>query len=170
MRSTTPTNSTQTKAGNSSTPPLSTAAIWLPASRHTEKRASVSIIAGAVIRRTEPGASKGPGSAPGSPPGDLATRRIRKRATGPPTRPPSTRPKVAQASASSVAECSPYFSLNTAPQAAPVPWPPDSVIEPASSPTSGLRPSSLASTMPTTFCAIRKRTTTASSFISGRPP
>ena len=107
LRSTTPTNSTQTNAGSSRKVPASARAMCWPTSRQTEISARVSISAGAVIRRTSAGCSNRVGAScvPASPP---FTRTLvsKWRATGPPITPPSTRPNVADAMAISLAPAS----------------------------------------------------------------
>ena len=72
--------------------------------------------------------------------------------------------------ANSVAEAKPYFSLNNAPHAAPVPCPPVRVIEPAMRPIKGSRPSILAIDTPTMFCTMRNAATINTNLASGFPP
>ena len=67
---------------------------------------------------------------------------------GPPMRPPLTRPNVAAAMASVTPPVRPYWSSRSFPNAAPVPWPPVIVIDPATSPRKGLTPSTVATATP----------------------
>ena len=60
--------------------------------------------------------------------------------------------------------------MNLPAHAAPVPWPPDSVIEPASSPFIGWMSNSRASLTPTTFCSARPPATTTKKSSSSLPP
>jgi hypothetical protein len=54
--------------------------------------------------------------------------------------------------------------------AAPVPWPPDKVIDPASRPISGSSPSSVAMPIPRAFCSSSRPTTTIRKVPSTLPP
>ena len=60
--------------------------------------------------------------------------------------------------------------MNSLLHAAPVPWPPDRVIDPASRPISGSSPSSDAIPMPMAFCISSRPTTTIRNTPSTLPP
>ncbi|MNH15620.1 hypothetical protein D3C79_752360 [compost metagenome] len=171
MRNSTPTNSTQTNVGSSNALPFKRTLSNEPASKLTAISAKVSINENDVIRRSLSGCSKPLGScgACSSIPG-VFTRLISSRATGPPIRPPSTRPKVAEAIASSEAEARPNFSVKVELHAAPVPWPPDSVIDPASRPISGSSPNAVARPIPMAFCTSSRQVTTSRNTTTTRPP
>ena len=72
---------------------------------------------------------------------------------GPPMSPPETMPTIAEATASVAADGTPASS-NSGANANPVAGPPVSVTDPASTPSSGGWPSSVAMPRPSTFCAM----------------
>ena len=65
--------------------------------------------------------------------------------------PPNTKPKVAHAIAISVAAGRLNSLMNVSAQAAPVPWPPVNVTEPANKPYAGSIPKSSEPAIPITF-------------------
>ncbi len=60
--------------------------------------------------------------------------------------------------------------MNSLLQAAPVPWPPDRVIDPAIRPINGSNPSIFAMPMPMAFCTNSSPSTTNRNTISALPP
>ncbi|MNH19464.1 hypothetical protein D3C79_792020 [compost metagenome] len=77
---------------------------------------------------------------------------------------------MAAASASSLADARPYFSLKVAPHAAPVPWPPDKEIEPDNKPIKGSSPSVLARAIPMAFWTSSSPVTASRKIPTMRPP
>ena len=88
---------------------------------------------------------------------------------GPPMSPPETMPTIAEATASVAADGTPASS-NSGANANPVAGPPVSVTDPASTPSSGGWPSSVATPRPSTFCAMAASVEATKKISTSGPP